>query len=494
MLINQLSQFPPERIALQTLNSAITYQALITQVNELSDWLSLNDIKSVALFGENKPQWLIIDLACQSANIIFTPVSAFFSPHQIKHLLDSVKPTLLFADQNFQEDLISTKQTLVSPMSEFKVFKLAYKTLAIIPDKTSKITFTSGSTGEPKGVCLSIENQLNVANSLVNKIAIDSPVHLCLLSFATLLENIAGLYAPLLAGGTIWIISDVERGFNGAELTNLTKLLNTISISKPQTLILVPELLQVLLLGISKGWRPPQELKFIAVGGSRVSEKLITKATLMGLPVYQGYGLSECSSVVSINSKSTLNTNGVGEVLEHLSTEIIDGELIVTGNSFLGYLEQPDSWYQDKVATGDLVSIANGTLEIKGRKKSLIINSYGRNISPEWLESELTSTGLFRQAVVFGDSKPFCIAILVPLSTELTREKIQFALTKFNKSLPIYAQIHGFILLTQPMSFMDGLVTSNGRPKRTAIAQHYHKEISQLYVNQRHSNHLQTSN
>jgi long-chain acyl-CoA synthetase len=489
MLISQLSQFPPERIALQTINNAITYQELITQVNELTDWLILTNSKSVALFGENSPQWLIIDLACQRAKIIFTPIPAFFSPNQIKHLLDSVKPTLLFADQTFQQDRLSSKQTLVSPISEFKVFKLPNKILAKVPEKTSKITFTSGSTGEPKGVCLSVENQFNVANSLVKKIAINSPVHLCLLSFATLLENIAGLYAPLLAGGTIWIINDVERGFNGAELTNVNKLLNIISISKPQTLILVPELLQILLLGISKGWQPPQALEFIAVGGSRVSEKLITKATQMGLPVYQGYGLSECSSVVSINSKSTLDTNGVGEVLDHLSTEIIDGELIVSGNSFLGYLELPDSWYQDKVATGDLVTIVNGNLEIKGRTKSLIINSYGRNISPEWLESELSSIGLFRQAIVFGDSKPFCIAILVPLSADIPRDKIQLALTELNKTLPVYAQIHGFIFLPQPMTFIDGLVTSNGRPKRSAIAQHYNKEISQLY-----SNHLQTSN
>ena len=489
MLIDQLSQFPPERIALQTLDSALTYQALITQVNHLSEWLIVNDIKSVALYGENKPQWLIIDLACQNADIILTPVPAFFSPLQIKHLLDSVKPTLLFADQTFQQDLLTTKKTLFSPVSEFKVFKLADNKPANIPKNTSKITFTSGSTGEPKGVCLSIENQLNVANALVKKIAIDSPVHLCLLSFATLLENIAGVYAPLLSGGTIWIISDLERGFNGAELTNLNILLNIISISKPQTLILVPELLQVLLLGIRKGWQAPKELEFIAVGGSKVSEKLITQAKLMGLPVYQGYGLSECGSVVSINSKSTVNATGVGEVLDHLSTEIINGELIVTGNSFLGYLELPDSWYQDKVATGDLVTIVNGNLEIKGRKKSLIINSYGRNISPEWLESELTSTGLFRQAIVFGDSKPFCIAILVPLSADMTRDKIQLDLTKLNKTLPVYAQIQDFIFLPQAMTFIDGLVTSNGRPKRTTIAQHYNKEISQLY-----SNHLQKTN
>jgi long-subunit acyl-CoA synthetase (AMP-forming) len=489
MVIDQLSKFPPERIALQTLDYAVTYQALITQVNELTDWLILHKIKSVALFGKNTPQWLIVDLACQSANIILTPIPAFFSVHQIQHLLDSVKPNVLFADQTFSLKIFASKQVIVSPISEFTTYKLTYQALANIPKNTSKITFTSGSTGEPKGVCLSIENQLNVAHSLVNKIAIESPVHLCLLSFATLLENIAGLYAPLLAGGTIWITSDIERGFNGAELTNLNKLLNTISISKPQTLILVPELLQVLLLGISKGWQPPQELSFIAVGGSRVSEKLIAQAKLMGLPVYQGYGLSECSSVVSINSRNNPNTKGVGEVLNHLSTEIVDGELIVKGNSFLGYLDRPDSWYQDNVATGDLVSIVNGNLEIKGRKKNLIINSYGRNISPEWLESELMSTGLFKQAVVFGDSKPFCIAILVPLSADIPLDKIQNTINELNKSLPIYARIQDFISLNHTMTFSDGLVTSNGRPKRAAIAQHFHQELNQLY-----SNHLQASN
>ena len=489
MVIDRITQFPPERIALQTLNCALTYGELISRVNELTGWLMLNKINSVALFGENKPDWVIIDLACQSANIVFTPIPAFFSIQQIQHLIESVKPSLLFADDKFPLKKITSKEVIVSPISEFKAHNLAKKSLANIPNNTSKITFTSGSTGEPKGVCLSNKNQLKVAQSLVNKIAIDSPVHLSLLSFSTLLENIAGLYAPLLAGGTIWIANDLERGFNGAELTSLNKLLNIISISKPETLILVPELLQLLLLGISKGWQPPQELEFIAVGGSRVSEKLIDQAKLMGLPVFQGYGLSECCSVVSINSKNNPDTKGVGEVLDHLFIEIIDSELIVKGNSFLGYLDQPNTWYQDKVATGDLVSIENGNLEIKGRKKNLLINSYGRNISPEWLESELMSTGLFQQAVVFGDSKPFCIAILVPLSADIPQNKIQFAINTLNNSLPVYAQILNFILLEQKMTFNDGLVTSNGRPKRTAIARHFHQEINTLY-----STHLQASN
>ena len=118
MVIDRITQFPPERIALQTFDSALTYGELISQVNQLTDWLILNKINSVVLFGENKPNWVIIDLACQSANIIFTPIPAFFSIQQIKHLIESVKPSLLFADDKFPLKTITSKEVIVSPISE----------------------------------------------------------------------------------------------------------------------------------------------------------------------------------------------------------------------------------------------------------------------------------------------------------------------------------------------------------------------------------------
>jgi long-subunit acyl-CoA synthetase (AMP-forming) len=298
MILERINQVVHNNVAIEYIRTAttetITYGELIAHVKKLKNHLLENNINSVALYCDNTPQWIIIDLACQSANIVFTPIPVFFSSKQTQHLLTSVKPDLLLFDNNFTEYLSNehcTYTSFSSSLNELKALKLNYNSAAEIPKETSKITFTSGSTGKPKGVCLSVENQLNVADALVDKIAINAPTHLSLLSFSTLLENVAGLYAPLLAGGTICIASSNVRGFNGAQLTDLKKLLSFISQSKPQTMILVPELLQVLLLAVSQGWHPPPELEFIAVGGSRVSTKLLNKAKQAGLPVYQGYGL-----------------------------------------------------------------------------------------------------------------------------------------------------------------------------------------------------------
>ena len=501
MILERISHVPTNNVAIENIHATgtetISYGELIGQVKQLISHLLENKIHSVALYCDNTPQWIIIDLACQSANIVFTPIPVFFSVKQTQHLLTSVKPDLLLFDYNFDDNLSDescTYTSALSPFNELKALKLSYKSVAQMPKETSKITFTSGSTGEPKGVCLSVENQLNVANTLVEKIAINTPTHLSLLSFSTLLENVAGLYAPLLAGGKICIASSTVRGFNGAQLTDLNKLLTFITQSTPKTMILVPELLQVLLLAVSQGWHPPTELEFIAVGGSRVSSKLLNKANQAGLPVYQGYGLSECASVVSINSKASSKDSGVhqwaGEVLPHLSPKVIKGELVLTGNAFLGYLNMRESWYPKQIYTGDLVTLHGNDIEINGRKKNILINSYGRNISPEWPEAELMASGVLQQVVVLGDIQPFCIALLCAASKKVSKTMLQQVLAQVNSGLPDYAQIKDFIQLNQVMTVDDGLFTTNGRPKRDAIAHQYALDIEQLYAAHIEKHHL----
>jgi long-subunit acyl-CoA synthetase (AMP-forming) len=304
-----------------------------------------------------------------------------------------------------------------------------------------------------------------------------------LLPLPTLLENIAGVYCPMLAYGTVVIASDAERGFEGSRLVNPNALLSCISKVQANSLILVPELLQVLVIATKNNWQPPSTLKFIAVGGSRVSASLLADARSLGLPVYQGYGLSECSSVVCINTPNDDDLSSAGTLLPHLKAEVINNELVITGNTFLGYLEDRNSWYKTRVFTGDIANIENNKIYIQGRIKNTIINSFGRNISPEWIESELLATGLFLQSVVLGDSRPFCMAVLVPISEQIDDTIIDKAIDQINSHLPDYAQIKANIILAQAMTFEDGLYTANMRPKREKINQHYQAKIDATYVN-----------
>ena len=480
-LIQQLSNIPQgleHQVAIETSDAGITYADLAARVKTLSLWLQVQKFDSVALHADNSIDWIVVDLACQMAQLIFTPIPLFFTQIQYDQLLLSVKPNILFSQQE-----IKFGESCECQQVALSTYKLVQNTKLKAPNGTAKITYTSGSTGTPKGVCLSIKNQMAVANALVASIGLQNPRHLCLLPLPTLLENIAGVYCPMLASGTVVIANDADRGFEGSRLVDPHALLSCISKTQPNSLILVPELLQVLVMATKNNWQPPSSLKFIAVGGSRVSASMLADARSIGLPVYQGYGLSECSSVVSINTPHNDDVLSAGTVLEHLKAEVINDELVITGNAFLGYLEDANSWYKTQVFTGDIADIKNNKIYIQGRIKNTIINSFGRNISPEWIESELQATGLFLQSVVLGDARPFCIAVLVPISEQIIKSVINDAINKINSHLPDYAQIKDNIILTQTMGCEDGLYTANMRPRREQINQYYQAKITAIYAN-----------
>lgn len=478
---------------------------LSARVTEWQQQLQAFAAKRVLLLSPGNLEWALLDLACLDSNTLLVPLPTYLSEAQLQHILSAVKPDLIFSSTKLSLDgfcPVGNVQNLYGYQCE-----QADKALQLPPD-CQKITFTSGSTGTPKGVCLSAATQLQVAQSLVERIAIKAPRHLCLLPLSTLLENIAGIYAPLLAGGEVLLTDEYQRGFHGSTLAEPKKLLNLISSSQPQTLILVPELLQLLVQACQHGWQPPASLLFIAVGGAVVAPQLLAQAAKAGLPVYQGYGLSECSSVVALSDLNAATASledlaSVGKPLSHLQVKIVDGELWIK-TPFLGYLsdlnaqpdvlprEQPQSQQAAKntdetqgwVATGDLaVMLPDGRLQIKGRKKNLLISSLGRNINPEWVEAELLKNGLLQQAVLVGDARPYCSALLYCANPAISNSQIQNWLAQVNETLPDYARVQRFYRLSTPLSEANGTLTANQRPKRGQIAELYQAQIAALYTN-----------
>ena len=300
-----------------------------------------------------------------------------------------------------------------------------------------------------------------------------------------LLENIAGVYAPLFAGGEVLLMPDAGRGFAGSSLANPQQLLGLISQTQPNSLILVPELLQLLVQAALKGWPVPASLQFIAVGGAKVAVDTLRQAAALQLPVYQGYGLSECGSVVALSSVDAANATddelqSAGKPLAHLEVRIEQGEIQVK-TPFLGYLGQGGAQQSEWVATGDLGQwTEGGDLQILGRRNNLLISSFGRNISPEWVESELTKTGLVQQAVLCGDAKPYCVAVLYAAAT-VSDSQLNAYIDQLNLQLPDYARVARYHRLSTPLSQAEGTLTSNGRPRRAAIMQTYQQQIAALY-------------
>ncbi len=468
------------------------------QLNAWQHLLHSLNAGKIVFRAQSSVQWALLDLACLEADLLLVPVPAYVSDTQWQHILQQVVPDLIISDEPLALASEFAKVNDLHWAAEFGGYQLYQCDMSATvaspvsaqqgtPKGTQKITFTSGSTGQPKGVCLSAQAQLQVAQSLVSRINIAAPRHLCLLPLPTLLENIAGIYAPLLAGGEVFIAPETARGFNGSRLDNPALLLGLISKVQPQTLILVPELLQLLVHASRQGWTAPDSLKFIAVGGAKVAVDLLKQAATCGLPVYQGYGLSECCSVVALSDHSALHASNlqlqqVGKVLPHLTVKIVADEIWVK-TPFLGYLgDEPAAVANEWVATGDLGSLTTeGTLLIWGRKKNLLILSSGRNVNPEWVEAELTKTGLVQQAVLFGDAKPYCVALLYCANPAFTGAQLAAFVRSINQQLPDYARAEHFIRLTAPLSEAQGTLTANGRPKREVIAAVYASEISALY-------------
>lgn len=466
--------------ALRDAQHVLDNRTLAARVSTMANYLRELGVRRLALHADNCVQWVIADLACLQLGIVCVPLPLYFTRQQLLHAINACGlDALLTADPALFRPHFSTEhQTL---MEGYALVQNPLVEPRPLPEGTGKVTFTSGSTGIPKGVCLSWDQQQHQADVLAKVVALQKPNHLCVLPLPTLLENIAGVYAPLLAGGTVHLRTFAELGFVGSRLAAPDKLLECITQVQPDTLILIPQLLHLLVQSVKRGWKPP-ELRFIAVGGARVAPALVQQARALGLPVYEGYGLSECASVVSLNTPEKDKVGSAGHVLPHLLVTEKDGEICVNGNPMLGYVNEPESWYRKSTATGDLGHLdEHGFLHISGRKKNVLISTYGRNIAPEWVESELQATPLLADAVVFGDARPYCVALVTPRDPAASDQLIQGVINAANANLPDYARVQRWSRLPQLLAQTPHLITDNGRPRRAAIASHYADVLSALY-------------
>lgn len=487
-IVSQLEKLcASEQIVLRDSSASLSAEQLTRACQKLAKHLGNLGISQLALHADNSMEWVIVDLACQLADICLLPLPTFFSIGQLQHALRETPVDAIISDNpainGIVGDVVSSETLPGSGRLQLLVLNPGL-TKALLPQNTGKITYTSGSTGTPKGVCLSNYQLLEQGAVLANAVSIKHPRHLCVLPLSTLLENVAGVYTPLLAGGEVITLSLRELGFCGSSSVNAETMTAVISRYEPTSMILTPQLLLLLVAAAAKGWKAPDSLRFVAVGGSRVSPALLSRAWQLGIPAFEGYGLSECASVVSLNTPRHQLTGSCGMPLPHLGVRIINDEVVVTGNPMLGYVNVPESWGNQAIHTGDLGYLdEDGYLHINGRRKNLLISSYGRNINPEWVESEFLAHPAFAEFVVFGDAQPYCVALLTPRQGDLTDQQLHKLIEDINQRLPDYAQVHNWARLPAPLTTNPALITDNGRPRRAAIAEQYAALIASLYDN-----------
>jgi len=437
----------------------------------------------IAVLADNSVDWVLADLAALSMGAVHLPLPTFFSPVQMAHALTQTNADAVYTDQPERISALNLGFSCQWSQGQHSLLRRQVD-IPQLPAGCTKVSFTSGSTGTPKGVCLSGQGLMATAQAIQSTLKPTGlSKHLAVLPLSLLLENTAGIYAALLNGSEVYLPPLAQLGWRGMSGFDPAALQHSAVTSQTSSMILVPELLKAWLLYLQATRQlAPQSLRFVAVGGAHVNPALIHQARQVGIPAYEGYGLTECGSVVSLNLPGE-EGSGVGRVLPHVQLRLSQGEVHLHTSAFLGYTGQtsaPTAKTQE-FATGDLGALdVQGHLHLMGRRKNMLITTFGRNISPEWVESVVLAQAAIMQVVVLGDARPWLSAVLVPMPG-MTEPQIEAAMAQANHQLPDYAQVKRWLIST-PMTLINGLSTGNGRPRRSAIAEQFARRIESLYT------------
>lgn len=488
----------PRAIAVRTTERVVEFDELRRLVSATACVLAPYAQSRCAFLMENGLGWIVADLAARQSNCVVVPIPAHFSDHQIRHVIDRGGIELIITDSPgrvfpLAATLPHQPPTLLGEDPDLSRVHLLRTVLGVarpLPPGTRKLTFTSGTTGQPKGVCLSDEMIDRVAHSLLVATEGNSEDrHLSLLPYAALLENIAAIDVSLMAGAEICAPSVDSLGFRGSSALAVKTLVAALEVWRPTSIVTVPQILLALVASAqATGWRPTY-LRHVAVGGATLSKGSIERAREVALPAFEGYGLSECASVITLNTRENDRPGSVGRPLPHCQISIAeDGEVLVSGAQAVGYLDTEGEAFglgATHTATGDIGRIdSDGYLYLLGRKKEVFISAFGRNVAPGWVECELTAMPLIAQAIVIGEARPWNVAIIVLRSADagsVPEKLVAEDISRVNARLPDYAQIRQWLVADEPFLPSNGLATWNGRLRREQIVAVYRDRIECLF-------------
>ncbi len=435
--------------------------------------LGLEKGDCVAILSENRPEWVIADLATMYLGAITVPLHTTFNPKAICNVLNHCKAKILVVsnDEFLNKVLLGQKELkylkkiiflekLTSTHKEILTNKvLSWRALAALkqdqeceaifldPDEPCSIIYTSGTTGRPKGVVLTHRNFLSNAEAVNEAIPVQkNDVFLSFLPLSHVFERLAGYYLPLAYGATIAYAEGVK---------GLAKNLKEV---KPTILISVPRVFEkfhdAIWDKINKakpfekkmfkwalkqkkytfGYKVADRLVFKKIrqnmggnlrlaisGGAALDEDIGKFFFKIGVKVLEGYGLTETSPVIAVNREKDLKFGTVGKVLPGVKVKITENkEVLIKGpnvfTSYFGNREQTRNAFKEGwFCTGDLGFLdKQGFLTIIGRGKEMIVTSGGKNVWPEPIESLMNTDKLIAQSIIIGNNRKFISALIVP--------------------------------------------------------------------------------
>ncbi|MFJ7208367.1 AMP-binding protein [Streptomyces sp. NPDC098789] len=478
--------------------------AALVLAGHLEGWAAAHGRPArVGLLAENSPEWVVADLAALFASAVEVPVPTAFAAEQAASLLDTAD--LCYVDDGGTRALArwaADSGPGVLPES-CPVTALDIKALlAEIPagglprppvpaeDAIVKVIHTSGTTSAPKGVQIrrhGLDALLTSLRARTEPAVFER--YLSIVPLSLLIEQVAGLYMPFLAGGSVSFLPP-GTALVGTAADAAPRMLSLLRQARPTALV-VPPTVAGLFLALSDQ-QPDESVPerrrrifghegsvFIACGGAPVPAEILQRLDAYGVTVHEGYGLSENSSVVSWNFPGQVRFGTVGRPLDHVEAELAeDGELLIRSTSlFAGYSrEDPSSVVVDArgwLHTGDLAAIdEDGYLRITGRKKSMVITSSGRNVSPEWVEARYRELGFIREAAIVADGLDQVHGLFVieaGLDQDTARERIDAFGKERLSGIERAAVVH---LMAEDDPAYATCFTVTGRPRRDVIRTH----------------------
>ena len=437
--------------------------------------------------------------------------------------------------------------------------ELAHRLATAKPGDVATLVYTSGTTGPPKGVMLTHANFLSNVEACSNLFPI-GPADQCLsfLPLSHVFERMAGYYFMLNQGAVIAYAENFD-----SVPANLAEVRPTVVISVPrlyekmyarvlERVLAGPWLKKQLFFGALKAGRalvesemsgepagvllqktatlarkvvfaPLREhlggrLRFFVSGGAPLGRDIAEFFFAVGLPIYEGYGLTETSPVIAANTPQHVRLGTVGLPIPGTEVRIADdGEILARGPGvFQGYWNQPEQtaevfengWFR----TGDIGQLdADGFLAITDRKKDLIVTAGGENVAPQVLENVFKTDKFITNVLVYGDRKPFLTALIVPNFDNIEKFAREHRIDFLNHcdlvnhpqvlrlirdridlhqvSMPPIQRIKRFTLISRDFSSSEGEVTPTLKVKRKVVARHFHRVLEEMYLPQDHGVH-----
>ena len=535
---------------------------------QLQEW-GVRQGDRVVLLSENRPEWAIVDYATLLLGAIVVPIYATQTPEQVLYVLKHSEARVAFVSSRKQYDKVEVvrqesklervvvmdklddlpevpqMQYLLSGADDLEDSAIEAFAHTIQPDDVATLIYTSGTTGTPKGVILTHGNIASNLNMSVQMTEIG-------------MDDLAVSFLPLshiTARHVDYLLAC--RGVTVAYCPVFDDLPRTIQEVRPTVFVGVPRVYEKVhnqILHKTQGtkrrifdwaltvgkkyreqvindqvpsalsWKLANKLVFSKIrdglggrsrlfisGGAPLGKELAAWYADIGIRIDEGYGLTETSPVIAVNTQENHRMGTVGKILPNLEVRVAaDGEVLVRGPSvFKGYWNMPEetagAFEEDWFKTGDIGHIdEDGYLSITDRKKDLIKTSGGKFIAPQPIENSLKANLFVGEAAVVGDKRRFPAVLIVPnfpmledwaknhgIPTESRKELVRTRqvqslyegiVDELNENLAQYEKLKKVLVLPEELSIADGTLTPSMKLRRRHLEQRYHKQIDALYA------------